>query len=215
TYDKRLYDRLRGGQARPVREHLYAGLDYQNRLARFLENHDEARAAATFSSEVHQAAATITFLSPGMRFFHQGQFEGRKKRISPHLIRAPQEPIDEGLKLFYQRLFEVLRLPVVRDGQWQLLECSPAWEGNWTWDDFLVFVWHGCHGARLLVAVNFAPNQSQCYVRLPFGDLAGCEWHLQDLLGEAVYRRNGNDLLSRGLYLDVGPWNVAVFSILA
>src|SRR5262249_19769450 len=74
TYDKRLYDRLRGGQARPVREHLYAGLDYQNRLARFLENHDEARAAATFSSEVHQAAATITFLSPGMRFFHQGQF---------------------------------------------------------------------------------------------------------------------------------------------
>ena len=48
AYDKRLYDRLRMGQARPVREHLQAGLDYQNKLARFLENHDEPRAAVTF-----------------------------------------------------------------------------------------------------------------------------------------------------------------------
>ena len=48
AYDKRLYDRLRDGHARPVREHFHAGLDYQNKLARFLENHDEPRAAATF-----------------------------------------------------------------------------------------------------------------------------------------------------------------------
>ena len=88
AYDKRLYDRLRDGHARPVREHLHAGLDYQDKLARFLENHDEPRAAATFPPEVHEAAAVITFLSPGLRFFHQGQFEGRRKRISPHLVRA-------------------------------------------------------------------------------------------------------------------------------
>ena len=93
AYDKRLYDRLREGHARPVREHFHAGLDYQDKLARFLENHDEPRAAATFTPEVHEAAAVITFLSPGLRFFHQGQFEGRKKRISPHLVRAPVEPV--------------------------------------------------------------------------------------------------------------------------
>ena len=92
AYDKRLYDRLREGHARPVREHFHAGLDYQNKLARFLENHDEPRAAATFSPDVHEAAAVITFLSPGLRFFHQGQFQGRRKRISPHLVRGPQEP---------------------------------------------------------------------------------------------------------------------------
>src|SRR5205823_1253875 len=69
AYDKRLYDRLREGHARPVREHLYAGLDYQNRLARFLENHDEPRAAATFAPGMHEAAAVITYLSPGLRFF--------------------------------------------------------------------------------------------------------------------------------------------------
>ena len=92
AYDKRLYDRLREGHARPVREHFHAGLDYQDKLARFLENHDEPRAAATFSPDIHEAAAVITFLSPGLRFFHQGQFQGRRKRISPHLVRAPQEP---------------------------------------------------------------------------------------------------------------------------
>ena len=143
AYDKRLYDRLREGQARPVREHFHAGLDYQNKLARFLENHDEPRAAATFSPDVHEAAAVITFLSPGLRFFHQGQFEGRRKRISPHLVRGPQEPIDERLQAFYERLLAVLRHPAVRKGQWQLLECVPAWDGNWTWDCFLAFSWQG------------------------------------------------------------------------
>ena len=103
AYDKRLYDRLREGHARPVREHLYAGLDYQSKLARFLENHDEPRAAATFAPGMHEAAAIITFLSPGLRFFHQGQFEGRKKRISPHLVRAPLEPVDETLRTVLRR----------------------------------------------------------------------------------------------------------------
>ena len=111
TYDKRLYDRLRDGHARPVREHFHAGLDYQNKMARFLENHDEPRAAATFPPEMHEAAAVITFLSPGLRFFHQGQFEGRKKRISPHLVRGPDEPIDARLKQFYDRLLSVLHHP--------------------------------------------------------------------------------------------------------
>ena len=143
TYDKRLYDRLRDGHARPVREHFRAGLDYQDKLARFLENHDEPRAAATFPPGIHEAAAVITFLSPGLRFFHQGQFEGRKKRISPHLGRGPNEPIDQQLQQFYDRLLAVLRQPVVRDGQWQLLECVPAWDGNWTWDCFLAFAWQG------------------------------------------------------------------------
>ena len=98
AYDKRLYDRLREGHARPVREHLHAGLDYQDKLARFLENHDEPRAAATFAPDMHEAAAVITFLSPGLRFFHQGQFEGRRKRISPHLGRGPLEPTDGPLQ---------------------------------------------------------------------------------------------------------------------
>ena len=213
AYDKRLYDRLREGHARPVREHFHAGLDYQNKLARFLENHDEPRAAATFSPEVHEAAAVITFLSPGLRFFHQGQFEGRTKRISPHLVRGPEEPIDQRLAQFYDRLLTVLRKPVVRDGQWRLLECLPAWEGNWTSDCFVVFVWQGPDDERLLATVNYAPNRSQCYVRLPFADIGNSHWRLEDLLGGAIYEREGSDLQARGLYLDETPWQASVFAL--
>jgi hypothetical protein len=213
TYDKRLYDRLHAGPARPVREHFHAGLDYQDKLARFLENHDEPRAAVTFAPGVHEAAAVITFLSPGLRFFHQGQFEGRKKRISPHLVRGPEEPIDQQLTQFYDRLLAVLRRPAMRDGQWQGLECVPAWDGNWTWDCFLAFAWHNSGNERLLVTVNYAPNQSQCYVRLPFTELANRQWRLQDVLGEATYDREGDDLHARGLYLDALPWQASVFAL--
>jgi hypothetical protein len=213
TYDKRLYDRLRDSHARPVREHFWAGLEYQNKLARFLENHDEPRAAVTFPAGIHAAAGVVTFLSPGLRFFHQGEFQGRKKRISPHLCRGPDEPIDQQLEQFYDRLLAVLRQPVVRNGQWQLLECVPAWEGNRTCDCFLAFAWHGPDGERLLVAVNYAPNQSQCYVRLPFADLGNSRWRLEDLLSTATYDREGNDLQARGLYLDVSPWHASVFAL--
>jgi hypothetical protein len=214
AYDKRLYDRLRDRHARPVREHFLAGLDYQNKLARFLENHDEPRAAATFPPGVHEAAAVITFLSPGLRFFHQGQFEGRKKRISPHLGRGPDEPVDPDIHEFYEQLLAVLRLPILRVGRWQLLECVPAWEGNGSWDNFLAWTWQGEDSQRALVVVNYAPHPGQCYVRLPATDLGGCRWCLQDQLGSAAYDRDGDELASRGLYLDVPAWHCHVFTLM-
>ncbi len=215
AYDKRLYDRLREQHARPVREHFHAGLDYQNKLARFLENHDEPRAAATFPSGIHQAAAVITFLSPGLRFFHQGQFEGRMKRISPHLGRAPQEPVNAELQQFYDRLLTILRNPTVRDGQWQLVECAAAWADNWSSDCFVAFGWKSPTGERLLAVVNYAPQQSQCRLRLPFDDLANKRWRLQDQLSSEVYDRDGNELLSAGLFIDMHPWQVAVYRLAA
>ena len=213
AYDKQLYDRLHEGTARPVREHFQAGLDYQDKLARFLENHDEARAAASFAPDQHAAAAVLTFLSPGLRFFHQGQFEGRLKRISPHLGRGPDEPADPTVQAFYERLLGVLRQAVVRQGQWQLLECVPAWDGNGSSDAFIASAWQGPDGERLLVAVNYADHPSQCCVRLPFADLGGRLWRLADLLGDACFERAGDDLQSRGLYLDVPPWQAHVFAM--
>ena len=135
AYDKRLYDRLREGHARPVREHFLAGLDYQDKLARFLENHDEPRAAATFAPGIHEAAAIITFLSPGMRFFHQ-RVSGTDETYLTHLVRGPIEPINQQIEQFYDRLLKVLRQSVVRDGQWHCSNADPP-EGNWTSDGFL------------------------------------------------------------------------------
>jgi len=212
-YDKRLYDRLRALQPAPVRAHLQAGLDYQDRLARFLENHDEARAAASFAPDVHAAAAVITFCTPGLRFFQQGQFEGNRVHVSPHLLRVPQEPVDAGLAAFYARLLAVLRHPALRDGAWSLLDCAQAWGGNPSVQQFIAWCWQRPGQPRVCVAVNYAPQQGQCYVRLPWPELAGRSWRLRDLLGEAAYDRPGDELLACGLYLDLPPWGHHVFAV--
>jgi hypothetical protein len=213
TYDKRLYDRLREGHARPVREHLHAALDYQTKLARFLENHDEPRASASFDPRVHRAAAVITYFTPGLRFFHQGQFEGRKKRISPHLVRAPEESPDKEMEEFYDHLLAILRKPIVKSGEWQWLACQPAWDGNGSWDSFVAHSWRGSTGERMLITVNYAPHPSQCYLKLPFPEIKNRSVRLKDSLSPACYIREGNELLERGLYLDMQPWSYHVFDL--
>ena len=213
-YDKRLYDRLREGHARPVREHFHAGLDYQDHLARFLENHDEPRAAATFDSARHRAAAVITFLSPGLRFFHQGEFEGRLKRISPHLVRAPEESSDAPLASFYDRLLSVLRLPSVRGGRWWLLDCQPAWDGNRSNDSVIAFAWESSINERLIVVVNYSDNPSQARVQLPFANLHG-DVRLQELIDTGTFDRQGKDLATTGLYVDLPAWGSHVLSVSA
>ncbi len=211
-YDKSLYDRLLSRNAAAVRPHLWADMAYQNRLARFLENHDEPRAAHNFPPPVHQAAAVITYLTPGLRFFHEGQLEGRRIKVSMHLGRRPEEPVDPGLQEFYQQLLGWLKRPEVRQGQWQLLEIHQAWGGNPTWDRFLAFAWKGERGERLLIAVNYGPTEGQCYVRLPWNDLGGKKVTLQDLVSQAIYEREGDELLRRGLYVLLPAWGFHVFA---
>jgi hypothetical protein len=213
AYDKRLYDRLCEGNVPSIRGHFHAGLAYQDKLARFLENHDEPRAAATFATDQHKSAAVITFLSPGLRFFHQGQLEGKMKRISPHLVRAPHEPLNTDLRDFYASLLSVLKLPVFKGGVWRLLSCTPAWEGNGSYDSFIAFCWRGIEGERMVVVVNYKPHSSQCYLPLPLIELHGETWRLKDLLSEASYDRDGDDLHVGGLYLDMKPWQYHAFEL--
>jgi glycosidase len=213
TYDKRLYDRLLGGPARPVRDHLRADMDFQKRSARFLENHDEPRAASVFTPEKHKAAAVLTFLCPGLRFIHQGQVEGRTKRIPVHLGRGPVEPTDTDLSNFYERLLACVHRPEIRDGEWQLLEGLQAWEDNWTSDCFISFAWSLEGRPRVLVVVNYAPHRSQCYMRIPWSELGGWSLRLKDLMGTEVYERNGLEVLTKGLYLDLPAWGFNVFEV--
>jgi len=214
VYDKRFYDLLRARRTALLREHLRTDVPTQRHAVHFLENHDESRAAAVFPLEVHKPAAVLAFLSPGLRFFHQGQLEGRTTRIPVQLCRAPDEPVDLTLRTFYESLLGCIRLPVVQQGNWQLLDCSPAWDGNWTWDCFVASIWHRPAAERVLVVVNYAGNQAQCYVRLPFGDLQDRAVRLRDLLGPASYDRQGGSLVSPGLYLDLPPWGYHVFELM-
>ncbi len=216
TYDKRLYDRLREHNAGTVRGHLMAGLDYQDKLARFLENHDEPRAAATFPSfPIHRAAAIITFLTPGLRFFHEGQFEGKLVRISMHLCRGPVESTKPDITAFYASLIKLIQDTSFRSGNWQLLACRPAWDGNWTVDSFIAFSWTGPRNEQRLIVVNYSDHQSQCYVTLPWTDLKARNWRLEDRMSTAIYNRQGADLAAHGLYLDLPPWGYNVFAVQA
>ena len=213
TYDKRFYDRLRAGDGAAVHGHLLADPEYQRRSARFLENHDEPRAAAVFPPTMHRAAAMITFLVPGLRFIHDGQRSGRRLRVSNHLGRRAEEPVDQELKSDYAALLACVRRPEVRDGAWRLLELRPAWDGNPTWDHFVAFSWVGS-GRRLLVATNYGPTRGQCYVRSSDEGFAGRTILLRDLMDPATaYERAGDDLAARGLYLDLPAWGYHVFEV--
>ena len=213
AYDKRLYDRLKEGNAQQVRQHLTAPLDYQSRMARFLENHDETRVAAAFLPDMHEAAAIITFLSPGIRFFHQGQFEGRLKKISPHLVRGPKEAVNERVAGFYSRLIGLLQKPVFRSGEWALSNCAQAWNGNFSNENYISFTWNGAGEEKILVVVNYSQVRSQCYVSLPFGRMEGKSWMFNDLMSETIYGSGGNELIEKGLYMDEPPWKYYVFSV--
>ena len=95
-YDKRLYDRLADEGAEQVRGHLTADTGYQRRLVRFLENHDEPRAAAAFPPDRARVAAVTTLSQAGARLVHEGQLEGRRVRLPVFLGRRPDEPRRRG-----------------------------------------------------------------------------------------------------------------------
>ncbi len=215
-YDKRLYDRLRESHAASIRGHLAAGLDYQDKLARFLENHDEPRAAATFPWLQHQAAAIITFLSPGLRFFYQGQLEGARVRVPTHLCRGPVEPSDPQIASFYAKLLRLIKeTAAFRDGVWSQIQPHSAGPGNWTSECFVAYAWAGVDGSRYVIVVNNAANQAQCRLPLPFPDLQGKQICLTDLMGTEIYDRNGDEAIGPGLFIDHAPWHFNVFAVQA
>ncbi|CAN5903760.1 alpha-amylase family glycosyl hydrolase [soil metagenome] len=208
-YDKRLYDRLEHADAGAIRGHLQAGLDYQDGLARFLENHDEPRAAASFAWPQHQAAAILTFFAPGLRFFYQGQLEGARVRVPVHLCRGPIEPPNPAIAAFYDRLLSAL----INDGAWSLLAPQEAWSANPTDQDFIAYGWSTPSGGNHIVVVNYSDHQAQCRLRLPFDGLAGGRFRLVDIMGSEVYSRDGDELRGVGLYIDLGPWRYNVFRL--
>jgi hypothetical protein len=211
-YDKRLYDRLVHDSASDVDGHLHADPAYQRGLVRFVENHDEPRAAAAFPPEKARTAAVATLAQTGARLVHEGQLEGRKVRLPVFLARRPDEPADAELRSFYERLLGALRGEVFREGEWQLGERS-GWEGNDAWRDLVVWGWR--HGeARRLVVVNLGAGSAAGHVTLPWDELRGRTWRLDDAATGESYERSGDDLRG-GLYVALDPWGWHLFDLTA
>jgi glycosidase len=210
-YDKRLYDRLVHDDARAVRGHLQADLDYQNKLLRFIENHDEPRAAATFSPEKERAAAVTFSTLPGACLFYDGQFDGRKVRLPVLLGRQPEEAPDSELNDFHTRLMEAISTVGVRQGEWRLCETT-GWPDNQSHENLVAWSWHHDEH-RALVVVNLSGGSVQAHVRLPWNDLGGSQWTLDDHLACTSFEREGDDIAGSGLYVGLDGWGSHIFSL--
>jgi glycosidase len=204
-YDKRLYDRLEHGNAESVRQHLCADLAYQAKLLRFIENHDEPRAAATFSAAKERAAAVTIATLPGAKLFHEGQFEGRKIKLPVFLGRRPVEHADQPLQVFYHWLLDAIDAPVFREGQWDLCGCV-GWPDNPSYQNLVAWTWVKDNDRHLII-VNLSDSAAQARVQLPWEELRGKTWRLVDGLSGETYDRNGDEMRDPGLYVDLKPWN--------
>jgi glycosidase len=210
TYDKGLYDRLRARDADAVRDHLGAEADYQRRCLRFLENHDEPRAATVFPRDIHEAAAVLTLLGPGLGLVHDGQTAGRRMRPSVHLRRRAAEPVDQTIESFYARLLAFRRRSEVRHGRWRLLATRPVAAGDETWRQLIAFLWEQGDG-RLLVAVNYGPERCRAFVPL-VGVPLGPAVRLLDLITQET-TTNAPAGAEGDLCLDVPGWGLHVLEV--
>jgi Alpha amylase, catalytic domain len=208
-YDKKLYDRLEHGDAEKIRLHLCADPPYLTKLLRFIENHDEPRAAATFSSAKQKAAALTIATLPGIKLFHEGQFDGRTVRLPVFLGRRPQEPVDRDMQGFYKKLLEAIDKPVFRDGEWSLCERT-GWADNVSCLNLVAWSWLG-GDERYLIIVNLSDYPAQSQVKVSCVDSGGGEWHLLDMMSGATYQRAGDEMRSPGLYVELAPWNFYFF----
>jgi Alpha amylase, catalytic domain len=192
-YDKRLYDRLLHEAPAAVRGHLGADLTYQSGLVRFTENHDEPRVAGvTPSHDAVRATAVVVATLPGATLWHEGQDEGRRVRVPVFLGRRPAEPTDDGLVAFHRRLIAAAA-------------------------DVRVDDWATCHTRcwrsaehRSLVVVNDADDPAAGRVHLPWDDVAGRTWRLDDLLTGDSFERDGDEIDAEGLFVQLPPWGAHV-----
>jgi hypothetical protein len=210
-YDKRLYDRLEHDNAERVRLHLCADLAYQQKLLRFLENHDEPRATAAFSRAEEEAAAVIASSLPGARLFHEGQLVGRSTRLPVFLGRRPKEPVDQGLQTFYEKLLVAIHAPIFHDGAWELCWCS-GWPDNQSYQNLVAWSWVKDNDRRLIV-VNLSEGAVQARVQVPWGEVRGATWHLTDAFSGWSCDRDGDEMAAPGLYVELNAWSFYFFDV--
>src|SRR5215472_17426220 len=210
-YDKTLYDRMEHSNAESIRLHLCADLAYQQRLLRFIENHDEPRAAAAFPRAKQKAAALMVATLPGIKMFHEGEFEGRKVRVPVFLGRLRKEGADEDLREFYRMLLEATSDPTFREGHWELCERT-GWPDNGSFQNIVAWTWRH-RDERFLIVVNLSDRISQALVQVRWSDVGGRRWNLADMLAGITYERQGNEMSSPGLYVELGPWSFHLFHL--
>ncbi|MBD3256278.1 MAG: alpha-amylase [Candidatus Lokiarchaeota archaeon] len=211
-YDKILYDRLIHKDAQSVLSHLKAEWDYQRKLVRFIENHDEERAMKSLNKKKSKAAALLIYTLPGASLTYEGQLKGFKKKVPVQLGRRPIEQSDEELRNFYQNLLSTLNSNRFDNKKWSLCQISPISESNFTNSNLISYQWWK-DMEWLLFVINYSDVQSQGHVRIKNITLNNHKWNFNDLLKNRTYSYEGSNLNQHGLYIDLDPWDYHFFDL--
>jgi Alpha amylase, catalytic domain len=210
VYDKGLYDAVRDVNMPEVHERVAADIGYQSRLARFLENHDEARWTTVFGDRRLVSVGTLMSTLPGMRFYHQNELSGSKIRLPITLRVGTDEPPDPLAVAFFANVLRITQDDVFHTGVWNLLQVKP--EGDATPDGLVVYEWRSEKSWKL-VAVNLSERASQG--RVHFGDhaLSPDDYTFHDVLNDVRYVRNGRELRDKGLFVRREGYQAHLFDV--
>ncbi len=212
SYDKTFYDLVVSEDTQGLKAHLSAPVAFQERMIRFLENHDEQRAKEVFAPEKIQSAMVIHATLPGMRFWHHGQLEGNHISVPVQLRRGPLEQPLSGLKTFSKTLLQEVNHPVFHNGRWEMCETS-GWPDNQSHLSLLAWCWRQGEERRLII-VNFSSSLADGHVRLPDGWLPEAEQFLcRDPLKRESYHRNAAEVSTSGLYVRLREGDFHFFRI--
>lgn len=204
-YDKRLYDRLLNGTSQEIAAHLSADISYQQRMIRFIENHDEKRAASVFPLRKEMLAAITIATIPGAKLFHEGQLDGKKIHVPVFLRRRMEEAIYLDQYKFHQQLIRTANSAFVKAGTWKICQFT-GWENHFSHNNLMAWTLHYKQNT-LLAVLNFSDVRSQGLVHLQVPELAGSTWRMVDLFKGDVYIRKGDEMIGPGLFIDLMPWD--------
>jgi len=209
AYDKRFLDTLHDPKRVRRMHQLLAGNDPDPAyLCRFVENHDEPRSAAAVGEHLPAAVGVMATI-PGMRFFFDGQQEGRRIRTPVQLGRWPDEVVDAGIQDVYGRVLEFASDPVLHEGAWRILNVSAG--GDDTWVNVLAYRWRLGDSLAIIVA-NLGDVTSQAHVEVVADLPDGAEFDFSDRMTGEAYRWGRDALDARGLWVRVDPGRAHLFT---
>ena len=158
----------------------------------------------------------ITYLTPALRFFHDGQLEGRRVHTSIHLARRVAEAPDAGADgVLHADLLDCLKRPEVRGGRWRLLTCRPAWDGNTTWDQLPRLHLGRRPGPAAASLRQLRSDTGTMLRRTAEGRMARREVAVARPVRRRPLRARRRRPRRRGLYLDMPAWGAQVFEATA
>jgi hypothetical protein len=80
-----------------------------------------------------------------------------------------------------------------------------GWPDNAGFHNIVAWSWR-LGVERALVVVNLADYRSQAMVQLPWDDLSGRIWRLVETLNWECYVRDGDELGTAGLFVELDAW---------